>query len=141
MISLTTFREDAGDITADPTGRTDGDTTTWSYDEATGLLIRKTWADGTHEDTAYNALNFKSTLTDARGVVTTWGYNLKKGVNNSVSLQRLHARHPVRLQPPQPADPGHGRLRLARPHVHPLQRTGHRQHHHRRELLPAPGKL
>ncbi|MCP2383201.1 RHS repeat domain-containing protein, partial [Akkermansia muciniphila] len=52
---------------------------------ATGLLIRKTWADGTHEDTAYNALNFKSTLTDARGVVTTWGYNLKKGVNNSVS--------------------------------------------------------
>ncbi|MFS6554355.1 hypothetical protein VPJ68_02420, partial [Parabacteroides distasonis] len=24
-------------------------------------------------------------LTDARGVVTTWGYNLKKGVNNSVS--------------------------------------------------------
>lgn len=83
--SLTTFREDAGDITADPTGRTDGDVTTWSYDEATGLLIRKTWADGTHEDTAYNALNFKSTLTDARGVVTTWGYNLKKGVNNSVS--------------------------------------------------------
>ena len=85
MISLTTFREDAGDITADPTGRTDGDVTTWSYDDATGLLIRKTWADGTHEDTAYNALNFKSTLTDARGVVTTWGYNLKKGVNNSVS--------------------------------------------------------
>ncbi|MBT8784321.1 sugar-binding protein, partial [Akkermansia muciniphila] len=76
---------DAGDITADPTGRTDGDVTTWSYDDATGLLIRKTWADGTHEDTAYNALNFKSTLTDARGVVTTWGYNLKKGVNNSVS--------------------------------------------------------
>ena len=85
MISLTTFREDAGDITADPTGRTDGDVTTWSYDDATGLLIRKTWADGTHEDTAYNALNFKSTLMDARGVVTTWGYNLKKGVNNSVS--------------------------------------------------------
>ena len=85
MTSLTTFREDAGDITADPTGRTDGDVTTWSYDDATGLLIRKTWADGTHEDTAYNALNFKSTLTDARGVVTTWGYNLKKGVNTSVS--------------------------------------------------------
>ena len=85
MISLTTFREDAGDITADPTGRTDGDVTTWSYDEATGLLVQKTYADGTHEDTAYNALNLKSTLTDARGIVTTWGYNLKKGVNNSVS--------------------------------------------------------
>ncbi|MCC8148056.1 RHS repeat-associated core domain-containing protein [Akkermansia sp.] len=85
MVSLTTFREDAGDITTDPTGRTDGDVTTWSYDEATGLLARKTYADGTHEDTAYNALNLKSTLTDARGIVTTWGYNLKKGVNNSVS--------------------------------------------------------
>ena len=82
---LTTFREDAGDITTDPTGRTDGDVTAWNYDDATGLLVRKTYADGTHEDTAYNALNLKSTLTDARGIVTTWGYNLKKGVNTSVS--------------------------------------------------------
>lgn len=85
MTTLTTFREDAGDITTDPTGRTDRDTTTWSYDEATGLLVRKTYADGAHEDTSYNALNLKSTFTDARGVVTTWGYNLKKGVNTSVS--------------------------------------------------------
>ena len=85
MTSLTTFREDAGDIATDPTGRTDGDVTTWSYDEATGLLVHKTYADGTHEDTTYNALNLKSTLTDARGIVTTWGYNLKKGVNNSIS--------------------------------------------------------
>ena len=85
MVSLTTFREDAGDITTDPTGRTDGDVTTWSYDKATGLLTRKTYADATHEDITYNALNLRSTLTDARGIVTTWGYNLKKGVNNSVS--------------------------------------------------------
>lgn len=85
MVGLTTFREDAGDITTDPSGRTDGDVTTWNYDEATGLLVRKTYADGTHEDTTYNALNFRTTLTDAQGVVTTWGYNLKKGVNNSVS--------------------------------------------------------
>ena len=85
MTGLTTFREDAGDITTDPTGRTDGDLTTWNYDDATGLLVRKTYADATHEDTTYNALNLKSTLTDARGIVTTWGYNLKKGVNNSVS--------------------------------------------------------
>ena len=141
MISLTTFREDAGDITADPTGRTDGDVTTWSYDDATGLLIRKTWADGTHEDTAYNALNFKSTLTDARGGGHHLGLQPEKGGQQLRLLQRLHARYPVRLQLPQPADPGHGRLRLARPHVHPLQRTGHRQHHHRRELLPAPGTL
>ena len=50
-----------------------------------GATGPKTYADGTHEDTTYNALNLKSTLTDARGIVTTWGYNLKKGVNNSVS--------------------------------------------------------
>ena len=51
----------------------------------TSLLLRKPYADGTHEDTTYNALNLRSTLTDARCVVTTWGYNLKKGVNTSVS--------------------------------------------------------
>ena len=34
------------DITTDPAGRTDGDLTTWSYDEATGLVLRKTYADG-----------------------------------------------------------------------------------------------
>ncbi|MFR4417669.1 MAG: hypothetical protein ACLT8E_10045 [Akkermansia sp.] len=140
MISLTTFREDAGDITADPTGRTDGDVTTWSYDDATGLLIRKTWADGTHEDTAYNALNFNPRSGRAGGGHHL-GLQLEEGGQQLRLLQRLHARHPVRLQPPQPADPGHGRLRLARPHVHPLQRTGHRRHYHRRSLLPAPGTL
>ncbi len=119
MTSLTTFREDAGDITTDPTGRTDGDVTTWSYDDATGLLIRKTWADGTHEDTTYNALNLRSTLTDARGGGHHLGLQLEEGGQQLRLLQRLHARHPVCLQPPQPADPGHGRFRYARAHVHP----------------------
>lgn len=82
---LTTFRVDEGDITTNPVERTDGDTTTWSYHEATGLLIRKTYADGTHEDTGYNALNMRNTFTNARGITVTWGYNLKKGVNTSIS--------------------------------------------------------
>ena len=46
MVTLTTFRADEGDITTDPSGRTDGDTTTWLYDEATGLELNKTYADG-----------------------------------------------------------------------------------------------
>lgn len=41
MTSLTTFRADAGDITTDPSERTDGDTTNWEYHDATGLLLKK----------------------------------------------------------------------------------------------------
>ncbi|MCO8187076.1 sugar-binding protein, partial [Akkermansia sp. Marseille-P9185] len=43
MVALTTFRANEGDITSDPSGRTDGDTTTWLYDEATGLELKKTY--------------------------------------------------------------------------------------------------
>ena len=41
MIALTTFRVDEKDITTDPTSRTDGDTTAWLYDDATGLELKK----------------------------------------------------------------------------------------------------
>lgn len=80
MICLTTFRADAGDIVTDPTGRTDGDFTAWQYHDATGLLLKKTYADSTHEDTAYNALNLKATLTDSRGIVTTCTYETARGL-------------------------------------------------------------
>ena len=46
MVTLTTFRADEGDITSDPSNPTDGDTTTGLYDEATGLKVKKTYADG-----------------------------------------------------------------------------------------------
>ena len=46
MVALTTFRSNEEDITSDPSNRTDGDTTTWLYDEATGLELKKTYADG-----------------------------------------------------------------------------------------------
>ena len=80
MTGLTTFRADAGDIVTDPTGRTDGDTTTWQYHDATGLLLKKTYADGTHEDTTYNAFNLKATLTDPRSTVTTCTYETARGL-------------------------------------------------------------
>ena len=85
MTSVTTYRVKENDITTDPTGRTDGDTTTWSYHDATGLLIQKTWADGTHENTRYNTLNMKTAFTTARGVTTTYGYNIKQGTNTSIA--------------------------------------------------------
>ena len=31
---------DEGDIITDPSGRADGDTTTWLYDEATGMELK-----------------------------------------------------------------------------------------------------
>ncbi|MBV4202076.1 hypothetical protein KSY93_12705, partial [Akkermansia muciniphila] len=58
LVSLTTFRAaQEGDIAEDPSDRADGDTTTWSYDEATGLETRKTYADGTHVDKTWDAFN------------------------------------------------------------------------------------
>ncbi|MGN0837255.1 MAG: sugar-binding protein, partial [Akkermansia sp.] len=45
MTSLTTFRAGTETISSDPSERTDGDTTHWLYDPATGLELSKTYAD------------------------------------------------------------------------------------------------
>ena len=57
MIALTTFRVDEKDITTDPTSRTDGDTTAWLYDDATGLELKKTYSDGSCISRTYDKLN------------------------------------------------------------------------------------
>lgn len=73
MVSLTTFRApEEGDITVDPSDRTDGDTTVWTYHQATGLETRKTYADGSHIDKTYDAFNNLATETNARGIVKTF---------------------------------------------------------------------
>ncbi|WP_354833796.1 RHS repeat-associated core domain-containing protein [Akkermansia muciniphila] len=74
MVTLTTFRADEENITTDPSNRTDGDTTAWLYDEATGLELKKTYADGSRISKTYDALNHLEALTKARGVVTTYTY-------------------------------------------------------------------
>ena len=74
MVSLSTFRVPGDVITTDPRLRTDGDITTWTYDIATGLVIRKTYADATHVDTVYDALNRVAATTDARGTVASRSY-------------------------------------------------------------------
>ena len=74
MISLTTFSDGEGDITSDPSNRTDGDTTAWLYDEATGLELKKTYADGSRISKTYDELNRLKTLAKARGVVTIYTY-------------------------------------------------------------------
>ncbi|WP_240043684.1 hypothetical protein [Akkermansia sp. BIOML-A17] len=74
MVALTTFRANEGDITTDPSGRTDGDTTTWLYDPATGLELKKAYADGSCVSKTYDDLNRLKTLPKARCIPTTCAY-------------------------------------------------------------------
>ena len=85
MVALTTFRANEGDITTDPSGRTDGDTTTWLYDPATDLELKKTYADGSCVSRTYDELNRQETLVKARGLVTTYKYAPFTGELISVS--------------------------------------------------------
>ena len=86
LVSLTTFRAaQEGDIAENPTGRTDGDTTTWSHDDATGLETRKTYADGTHVDKTWDAFNRLATETNARGIVKTRTYEQARGLLTGIS--------------------------------------------------------
>ena len=86
LTSLTTFRAADGDIVTNPAARSDGDTTTWTYHNASGLVTRKTYADGSHEDFTYDAHNRAVTKTDARGIVTTWAYAPMTGLLTGVSF-------------------------------------------------------
>lgn len=85
MTSVTTFRAEDGDITTDPTGRTDGDTTAWQYHDATGLELQKTYADGRGTVTTWNAFNQTATRTDARGITTTWMWDTVKSVCTAIA--------------------------------------------------------
>ena len=92
LVTLTTFRADEEDITADPRERTDGDVTTWSYDDATGLVTAKTYADGHGESYAYDNWNRLAEKRQARTVdkegtplTTTYAYDPQTGSLVSVS--------------------------------------------------------
>ncbi|MCM0686995.1 sugar-binding protein, partial [Akkermansia sp. B2-R-115] len=85
MVALTTFRSNEDDIATDPSNRTDGDTTTWLYDEATGLELKKTYADGSCVSKTYDDLNRLETLTKARGIVTSYSYAPLTGELVSIS--------------------------------------------------------
>ena len=85
MISLTTFRAGSETISSDPTGRADGDTTTWEYHDATGLEVRKSYADGSQVSMAYDAFNRLATETDARGVTKSHAYDPLRGLQLSTT--------------------------------------------------------
>ena len=70
MTNMTTYRAE---------GSQSGDTTIWTYDEATGLLLAKTYADGNGPSYTYTPNGNLATRTWARGIVTTYSYD---GWNN-----------------------------------------------------------
>jgi len=80
LTTLTTFQASTETITTDPSDRTDGDTTMWTYHDATGLETRKTYADGSHVDKSYDAYNRLSLETLARGITKTHGYEHNRGL-------------------------------------------------------------
>ena len=80
LVSLTTFRVADETISSDPTGRTDGDTTTWGYHDASDMETSKTYADGKGVTKTYDAYNRLLTETDGRGVVKTHSYEQARGL-------------------------------------------------------------
>ena len=80
MTSLTTFRASTETVSTDPVNRTDGDVTTWSYHDTSGMEIRKSYADGSSVTRTYDAYNRVLTETDARGKVKTHTYEHARGL-------------------------------------------------------------
>lgn len=74
LSSLTTFRVPSGSIVTDPTGRTDGDTTTWVYAWQGDLPIQKNYPDATSEHMAYGAMNRLISTTNVRGATSSRTY-------------------------------------------------------------------
>lgn len=66
--TMTTYRTGGG-----------GDTTTWVYDEATGLLTEKIYADGQKTTYTYTPDGKLLTRTWARGLTTTYTYDETTG--------------------------------------------------------------
>jgi len=86
LVSLTTFRIPGETIITDPRERTDGDVTVWSYDDASGLMTAKTYADGHGDSYSYDNWNRLAAKQQARTVgqeaiplTTTYGYDLQTG--------------------------------------------------------------
>ena len=64
--AMTTYRDEASGV---------GDTTTWTFDEASGVLLSKTYADGKGLAYTYTDDGKLATRTNARGIVTTYAYD------------------------------------------------------------------
>ena len=64
--TMTTYRNEASGV---------GDATTWTYDEASGALLSKTYADGKGMTYTYTDDGKLATRTNARGIVTSYAHD------------------------------------------------------------------
>ncbi len=75
MVSMTTYRGGSGWFGATwPTDPGTGDVTTWLYDQASGLLTNKVYADGKGSVYTYSADGKLVSRVWARGVTTSYSY-------------------------------------------------------------------
>lgn len=74
VVPLTTFRAGEEAIVSDPTERTDGDTTAWRYDASTGLLLSKTYANGTSANYEYDSMNRLERIINPRSLAAVRTY-------------------------------------------------------------------
>lgn len=72
LASMTTWRDESGS----------GDTTTWAYDPATGLLIAKHYPDGHGPTYTYTANGRLASRVWARGASTLYGYDVLGQLTN-----------------------------------------------------------
>ena len=89
MTSLRTFRAESELISIDPSERTDGDVTTWTFNAVTGLEISKTYADNSSVVKTYDAYNRPATETDARGNVKMHSYEHARGLLLSITYSTV----------------------------------------------------
>jgi len=86
LIAQTTWRDPGQTISDDPRGLAGGDTTRWSYNDATGLETRVTYANGVSDSKTYDAANRLFTSTDARNITATYTYDGKTGLCTAISF-------------------------------------------------------
>ncbi|WP_290566651.1 RHS repeat-associated core domain-containing protein [Akkermansia sp.] len=86
LVSLTIFRIDGETIISDPSDLTGGDTTVWTYHDATGLELGKVYANGQGTVRTYDANNRVATETDARGIIATYTWNAAQGLRTRISF-------------------------------------------------------
>lgn len=75
MTGMTTYRSPVDNIASWPEG-TNGDKTVWIYEDATGNLLKKIYADGKGVVYSYTLGKKRQTQTNARGNVTRYSYDL-----------------------------------------------------------------
>jgi len=80
MVSMRTYQAGSGwDGTIWPTNTGTADATTWQYDEATGLLTNKLYADGNGTAYSYTSDGKLAIRSWARGITTAYSYTNMSG--------------------------------------------------------------